>query len=260
MYFAFTVARMHLFSPFLFFSDSLPSPCLHNQAFDFESSIPGQEGCFQLIPISSGTVGLSADPKTVKHGLKSLKWTATGASKLQLKSTTFTIPNSWVRRGGVKFWIYKESSSLGKTMEVEFKRSLTTTVGGFTANLNFQGWRGIWVKFEECKLTRGSLKRRAVIDEVTFAVSDADIIYIDLLEFQRSLARQSRDKIVPPISPFGLAVYDKTDFWQQTYRWSQQAVPTSPSTIDEQRGRVWTISKAVSGTGTAMRPKRLLTS
>ena len=132
-------------------------------------------------------------------------------------------------------WIYKESSSLGKTLQVEFKRSSTTTVGGFTANLNFQGWRGIWVEFDECKSTSDSLKGGAVIDEVTFAVSDADIIYIDLLEFQRSLARQSRDKIVPPISPFGLAVYDKTDFWQHTYRWSQQAVPPAPSTIDEQK-------------------------
>ena len=120
-------------------------------------------------------------------------------------------------------------------MQVEFKRSSTTTVGGFTANLNFGGWRGIWVKFEECKSTRRSLKGGAVIDEVNFAVSDADIMYIDLLEFQRSLAKQSRDKIVPPISPFGLTVYDKSNFWQQTYRWSQHAIPTSPSTIDEQK-------------------------
>ena len=223
------------FFPFSFFSASLPSPCLHYQAFDFESSIPGQESCFQLIPISSGTLSLSVDPKTIKHGLRSLKWTATGTSRLQLKSNTFTIPNSWVRRGGVKVWIYKESSSAGKTLQVEFKRSSTITVGGFTANLNFQGWRGIWVAFEECKSTERSLNRGAVIDEVNFSVSDADIIYIDLLEFERGLARQSRDKIVPPISPFGLALYDKSDFWQQTYRWSQQVLPTLPSTIDEQK-------------------------
>lgn len=221
---------------FSFFLASLPSPCLHDQAFDFEPSIPGQESCFQLIPPSSGTVTLSTDLKTVKHGLKSLKWIANGSSKLQLKSTTFTIPNSWVRNGGgVKVWIYKESSSAGKTLQVAFKRSSTTTVGSFTADLNFQGWRAIWVQFEECKSTSRSLKRGAVIDEVNFAVSDADIIFIDLLEFQRILERQSRDKVVPPISPFGLVVYDKSYFWQQTYRWSGQALPTSPSTIDKQK-------------------------
>lgn len=89
--------------------------------------------------------------------------------------------------------------------------------------------------FEECKSARRSLTGGAVIDEVNFAVSDADIIFMDLLEFQSFLGRESRDKVVPPISPFGLAIYDKSFFWQQTYRWSQHAIPTSPSTIDEQK-------------------------
>ena len=75
--------------------------------------------------------------------------------------------------------------------------------------------------------------RGAFINEVNFVVSDN--IYIDLLEFQRILAKQSRDKIVPPISPFGLALYDNSDFWPHTYRWSQQAIPTSPTSIDEQK-------------------------
>ena len=208
------------------------SLCLHDQTFDFE--ISGQERCFQPIPQSSGTVSLSTDLKTVKHGTKSLKWIATAASKLQLKSATFTIPNSWLQRGGVKVWIYKETSSPGKTLEVEYKDS-TTTVGSFAANLNFTGWRGIWVKFEECKLASGSLASPAVIDEVNFALSDADTIYIDLLEFQRILGKQSRDLVVPPISPFGLTLYDMSNTWQQTYNWSQKTIPASPSIIDQQK-------------------------
>ncbi|KAL9985177.1 hypothetical protein ACROYT_G007547 [Oculina patagonica] len=202
------------------------TPCLHNQRFDFEPAIPGQERCF--LPIQS----LSTDVKTVKNGEKSLKWTATVASTLQLKSPSFTIPNSWLRNGGVKFWIYKETPSPGKSLEVQFKCDMTTTVGCFCANLNFKGWRGIWVKFAECKTTARSLDSPAVIDEVNFVLTDPDTIYIDALEFQRSLAKQSRDKVVPPISPYGLAIYDKSNFWQQTYRWSQQAVPAL-SPIDE---------------------------
>ncbi|XP_078360182.1 chondroitin sulfate ABC exolyase-like [Oculina patagonica] len=211
------------------------TPCLHNQRFDFEPAIPGQKGCFLPIPSSSGSVTLSTDPKTVKSGTKSLKWTATGASTLQLKTSTFTIPNSWLRHGGVKVWIYKDSPSSGKSLGVQFKRATTTTVGSFSANLNFKGWRGIWVKFAECKSTASSLAGRAVIDEVNFVLTDADTIYIDALEFQKSLSKQSRDKVVPPISPYGLAMYDKSNFWQQTYKWSQQAVPASPTTIDEQK-------------------------
>ena len=208
-----------------------PTPCLHDQLFDFEPAISGQEDCFQLIPTSSGSVTLSTDLKTVKKGAKSLKWTATGASTLQLKSSTFTIPNNWLRKGGIKVWIYKESSSPDKTLEVQFKRATTTTVASFSADLNFKGWRGIWVEFEEGKHEESSFDSPAVIDEVNFVLSEADTIYIDILEFQKSLAKQSRDKVVPPM----ITLYDKSDFWQQTYKWSQQAIPASPSTIDEQK-------------------------
>ncbi|KAL9961935.1 hypothetical protein ACROYT_G030979 [Oculina patagonica] len=221
----------------VFITHTQATPCLHNQIFDFEDAIPGQEDCFRSIPSSSGSVSLSTDVKTVKHGEKSLKWTATAASTLQLKSPTFTIPNNWLRKGGVKVWIYKETPSPDKSMEVQFKRTTTTTVGSFSANLNFQGWRGIWVKFSECQSTANSLKRRAVIDEVNFVLTDPDTIYIDALEFQYKLSKQSRDKVVPPISPFGLTIYDKSDFWQQTYKWSQETAPASPTTVDEQKSK-----------------------
>ena len=130
----------------------------------------------------------------------------------------------------MKVWIYKESSPSGKTIQVQFKHS-STVIGSFTAN-DFKGWRGIWVKFIECKSAGNSLNSPTVIDEVNFIVSDAATIYIDKLEFLRNFGKQSRDKIVPPISPFGLAVYDKSDFWQQTYKWSQISIPSSPATID----------------------------
>ena len=214
-----------------------PPPCDHNQLFDFE--VANQESCFRPIPSLSGTVTLSTDQVTVKHGTHSLKWvaTATGTSKIQLKTSSplFTIPNGWLRRGGVKVWFYKATSisSPAKTLEVEFKHS-TTVVGTFRAHLNFQGWRGIWVTFDECKSpsSSSSLTSSTVIDEVNFVLSGADTIYIDLLEFTKSVSKQSRDKVVPPINPFGLELYDASHTWQRTYHWSQQPIPPSPMTID----------------------------
>ena len=164
-----------------------------------------------------------------------MKWEAIIPSKLQLTSTSgFTIPNSWLRRGGVKVWLYKATSSPGKTLEVEFLHS-TTTVGKFVVNLNFEGWRGIWVKFDECKPTSSSLNTPTVIDKVNFILRDADIIYIDLLEFTSKVGKQSRDKVVPPISPYGLELYDASNTWQQTYYWSEQPILKSPSTIDDRK-------------------------
>ena len=106
------------------------------------------------------------------------------------------------------------------------------TVGKFQVNLDFTAWRGIWVKFSECKSTSNSLRAPTVIDKVNFILSDADIIYIDLLEFKSNVGKQSRDKVVPPISPFGLELYDASNTWQQTYYWSQQPISASPLTID----------------------------
>ena len=199
--------------------------------FDFESA--AQLGCFQTIASpSNGMISLSNHAKTVKHGSSSLKWETTDASTLRLTSPTFTIPNNCLKKGGVKVWIYKESTS-GHTLRVEFKH-FSTTVGGFTAN-DFKGWRGIWVKFAECKTQNNSLQSPNVIDEVNFIGNGAQTVYIDKLEFTCDIREQSRDKIVPPISPFGVNWYDKAEFWQQTYRWSNANVPARPITIDTQK-------------------------
>ena len=229
---------------------SPPDPCLHNQRFDFEPAIPGQKGCFHPMPASKGSVTLSSiDLKTIKNGGNSLKWTTTGASKLQLKAPTFTIPNAWLRNGGMKVWIYKVSPSPGQKLGVVFTDTSTRTTTGrvtivakFKADLNFAGWRGIWVKFEECKVSRSSLSGSTVIDEIKFVLSGIDTIYIDILEFKENLARQSRDKIVPPIR--GLTLYDKSNTWQQTYRWSQQPVPTSPLTVDPDKKKSLNLIKS----------------
>lgn len=215
------------------FSVVSPSPCQHDQAFDFE--ISDQESCFQPIPPSSGSVTLSTDIKTVKHGNHSLKWQATTASMLQLRSPTFTIPNKWLRRGGFKIWLYKEASSPGKKLEVEFKSPSSSVVGHFRANLNFQGWRAIWLTFAEFKLNVNSLSRPTVSNEVNFVLSGADTVYIDLLEFQSSIGKRSRDKVVPPISPFGLKLFHTGHTWLHTYKWSQQTIPTLPLEIDRNK-------------------------
>jgi len=122
-----------LFSSFYSLSDPSPSPCTKDRLFDFETS--NEQSCFQSAP--PDTLTLSTEQKTVKQGQKSLKWQAAGASTLTLKSApTFTIPNNWLVRGGIKVWLYKEELSPGKTLTVRFKHG-TTLIGSFQVNLNF---------------------------------------------------------------------------------------------------------------------------
>lgn len=130
-------------------------------------------------------------------------------------------------------WFYKEAPSPGKTLDVEFKHS-TTLVGTFQMNLGFRGWRGIWVRFTECNvLGRDIYKKSVIIDEVNFVLSDTDVIYMDLLGFEKDVGKQSRDKVVPPIG--GVDLYDAKNTFQRTYHWSQQAIPDPPKNIDREK-------------------------
>ena len=128
-------------------------------------------------------------------------------------------------------WIYKETPSPGRSMQVRFRDTARSNqVGSFDIDLGFKGWRGIWVSYGECKRYSHSLNSPAEIDRVDFALSHHDTIHIDMLDFVRRMSFQSRDKIVPPFTRFG-SRYDSSNFWQQSYRWSQQAPTALPETV-----------------------------
>ena len=212
-------------------SSATSSVCKKDQVFDFESS--SEANCFQLVPVGSGTKTLSSSKKTVKLGQKSLKWhaTTTSPSSLQLDfATGHHITKSWLERGGVKVWLYKDSASPGKQLKAEFKDTNDKIFCLFKANLNFKGWRGIWVKFSECKPSGISVTSSSTINHVLFTIPGKVTIYIDILEFKNSLGKQTRDKIVPPIN--GRDLYDASNTWQRSYHWSQQPAPDLPSTVD----------------------------
>ena len=218
------------------FSESTATVCKKDQVFDFETS--AEENCFLLVPPGSGTITFPSSKKTVKHRQRSLMWqaTSTSPSSLQLDfASGHHITGDWLRRGGVKVWLYKESVSQGKQLKVEFKNASGTIFCLFDANLNFQGWRGIWVKFSECKRSRISISSSSTSNLVLFTLSSADTIYIDILEFKDSLGKQTRGKIVPPIN--GIDLYDAANTWQRSYHWSQQPAPPLPSTVDVTKNR-----------------------
>lgn len=220
------------------FSESSAPPliCTENHVFSFETA--AEENCFQLVPVGSGSKTYSSNQKTVKLGQQSLKWNATSNSNsgLQLDfATNHSIPHSWLRRGGVKVWLYKDSASPGQQLEVKFKDTSGTILCLFNAGLDFIGWRGIWVKFSECKPSGISFTGLSTINHVLFTLTGANTIYIDILEFKAKLGKQTRDKIVPPIN--GRDLYDAANTWQRSYHWSQQRVLHSPSRVDVTKNR-----------------------
>ena len=88
------------------------------------------------------------------------------------------------------------------------------------------------MKFSECRVSRTSVTKRTVIDKVNFVLNDADTLYIDLLEFHKSFAKQSRDKVVH------LAWQCMTRvilFSELQYKWSKAPIPSSPLAVDEKK-------------------------
>ena len=130
-------------------------------------------------------------------------------------------------------------------------RSVSHT-SSFYISLKFSGWRAVWVAFGEFKdcptaaTSTGNCYQRQVT-KIKITAPDtvaANPLYIDLLRWTDRVSKQSRDQIVPPIKgasacyhcanlhtdPAGhkqaaLVMYDRSVFWQQTYRWSLHDVP-----------------------------------
>ena len=201
-----------------------------DKTLDFED--PRQRNCFVS---SRGSISLST--LKAKNGAASLKLEsdASGTSEFRYARPSGSyIQGTDLLRGGIKMWIYKTTAVIGRAMEVRLIdtiRSTRSRVGTFNVDMAYEGWRGIWVSYDECKERRDSLNRRAKITRVDFVFNHHDTIYIDLLELVPNLAFQSRDKIVPPFTTFG-SKYDYRDFWQQSYRWSQKRPFPSSATIN----------------------------
>ena len=190
--------------------------------------------CFVVPPTSKGKISFSTFK--AKHGKFCLKWESDDTSKSELRYTRpqdGPLINKYrLLRGGIKMWFYKETVSNGRKMEVRLtddKRMVV--VGRFKVDLEFKGWRAVWVAYSECKEHTRSLIPPAEVTRVDFIIDHQDTIYIDLVDFVYNMAHQSRDKIIPPFTKFGLK-YDLIKVWQQTYRWSQQTPTDLPNSID----------------------------
>ena len=126
-------------------------------------------------------------------------------------------------------WIYKETPAIGKTMAVRLRNKTNAMFANFSVNLGFKGWRGIWVGYAEF-----TDMRDMEITKVDFVLKHQDTVYIDWLQFVKRMSRQTRDKIVPPLK-FSKMWKDAKEFWQQTYRWSEQKPTNLPLNIDSSK-------------------------
>ena len=200
--------------------------------------------------------------KRYKHGVKSLKWTWGPSDVLNVNLTSKNIVGQSVTKGGVKLWIYNEISMPRKCLTVKViqvstptcrKRNLKTHTSSFHVSLAFTGWRAAWVgyqEFRDCPSKAPKAGEKCYKKQITMlkiyapSIEETNSVFIDLLRWVNKIKYQSRDAIVPIITSQclncstlnsgvteqdALSVYRRSNFWQQTYRWSIVTVPTPPS-------------------------------
>ena len=199
---------------------------------DFEDDT--QRDCLSLAT-NQETARISFSTSIAKHGRRSLKWesgdTTNGESRLRyVRPSNAPIDRGVLLNGGIKMWIYKETTAKGRKMEVRLGNR-SNQLGMFTIDMGFKGWRAIWVSYAECKNECDSLNPPARLPLVDFVLTYSDTVYFDLVEFVRRMTLQSRDKIVPPFTKFG-SMYDASEYWQRSYHWSQQTPTVLPTTVD----------------------------
>ncbi|MEY9094915.1 chondroitinase family polysaccharide lyase [Paenibacillus sp. RC84] len=176
--------------------------------------------------------------KHYKHGQSSLRWTWSNGSKLR-DTQPANLAAANVKNGGMKVWIYNESPVNDK---VTFNFGKITEINSgiyhysFGVNLNFKGWRAVWVKFREEGNNPAYTKSQSNALELMQIVPPASVpsgsLYFDNLEFSSSMIKaRSADYQMP--KP-GIDVGAST--WDNVYLYSQQqpTIPVEPTITQQQ--------------------------
>ena len=189
----------------------------------------------------------SISTKHYKGGTKSLLWQwpskqpRNSLAKLELTlGALLSIKDKELQKGGFKFWMYRENKAPSSTMQIFFsgvKRTIPAETPPTDANLNFRGWRAVWIGYEEFGPDGTGLDE---MSSVTFVINSltADKLYIDLVRFVTSIRKQSRDAVVRRIGRINPAFHNDKDFWQQSLRWHEAPVTRSGTPTTNIEGKI----------------------
>ena len=122
-------------------SDSAPkSPPKSFVSFEQEESLAHWHA------LNGGTLGLS--PEIAKDGATSAKWSFRRGSRLHIDEFTAFAQTTEPQRGRLKLWIYN-AQAIADHLHLQIGERTELAAGQpryrFTFNLNFHGWRTLWI-------------------------------------------------------------------------------------------------------------------
>ena len=197
-------------------------------------------------------LNLSISDRHFKDGAHSLCWQWQAGQKLMVEQPEGLAAAAKAKEGGIYIWIYNETPTKGS---LTFRFGTADQLAGdhaahyeFPFGLNYQGWRGVWVQFNEDAINPSykGLGDAALEAMQIVAPSNANenqgTLFFDAVQFKTKNAwLRTPDYQAPFINPTRGGRDISVDTMDQhidisAYNWSQIKAPAAPAAItDDQK-------------------------
>lgn len=202
----------------------------------FEGQLPGF-----LRVNGRGTIGLSTEK--FKDGQTSVKFAWNGPVQLMFTNSSDMEASMKADGGGMILWIYS-SQPLSDPLLFRFHDWNGGIICQFNFNMDFTGWRAIWMKYEDMLTPEGThlgeiplAERNTMASRMTVTVPSSapqGTIYVDRLSFLRT---RMQDQIVPDkqIPDNNHMLRNRLWQWGHLWEWEQYPEPELVPVTDVQK-------------------------
>ena len=224
-----------LLSIISFLALSISTYAAINAQHSFENTVPS------FVRVNGkGTVQLSQE--RFKDGISSVKFTWNGPAQLMFSNFGDMQAAMKTDGGGMILWIYN-TKAIEEPLLFRFHDWNGAVICGFSFNMNFTGWRTMWVKFEDMQTPDGTYvgdikMSDRVVDvsrmtvSVPMSVTEGEF-YFDRMSF---LTSRMQDQIVPDMQMPENNHMRRNRLWQwaRLWEWEQYPEPAiRPVTAEE---------------------------
>lgn len=197
-----------------------------NAQHSFENKLP------EFLRVNGrGNIGLS-DTK-YKDGKTSVKFSWNGPVQLMFTNSADMEASMKADGGGIILWIYSEKA-ISESLLFRFHDWNGGVICQFNFNMDFTGWRAIWMKFEDMLTPEGKhlgetalSDRNTAVSRMTISVSPKcteGTFYLDRLSFLKS---RMQDQIAPDkqIPDNNHMLRNRLWQWGRLWEWEQYPEP-----------------------------------
>lgn len=198
----------------------------YSTCIDFEQALVPTEWS-----VVNNLGSLAISQNHFKHGTNSLLWNWTSGSKIRAVNPLNLAQAATNAQGGMKAWIYNETpinASITFKFGTQQQLNSNNPHYKFEYNLNFKGWRALWIKFNQeganPSYTGGASDPLEAME--VSAPNQAGSVYFDIIEFVNAMPKsRSADYQMPKT---GVADMQNMLYWDMAYYYSQ-LTPSLPA-------------------------------